>query len=121
EFRELAMHGSVGKMKAIASEVDVHELEQSSGRSALHKAAYWGHIKAVRYLLERGLDVNVQDHCGDTALHDATRFGHVEVAAALIDAGTNLSLTNSDDQTPLDLAAEYGKGEIAERLRAAKA
>ena len=117
EFRESAMHGSVGIMKRLADAADVHEAEASSGRTALHKAAFWGHIEAVRYLVEDvKLDPNTQDDLGDTALHDAARFGHLEVAEQLVKAGTDLTLTNAAGHNPLALAKEYGKQDLAALL-----
>jgi hypothetical protein len=117
DFRESAMHGSLGLMRRYAEQADVHEVEASSGRNALHKAAFWGHIEAVRYLAqELKLDPNAQDEMGDTALHDATRFGHLEVVQLLLDAGTNLTLTNSAGMNPHVLAVDYGKNEVAQLL-----
>jgi hypothetical protein len=57
EFRELAMHGSVVPAMQIAAKCDVHQVEATSGRSALHKAAFWGHNKMVEYLLNETLCV----------------------------------------------------------------
>ena len=80
EFREHAMHGSVEAAQKVASRADVHALEGTSGRSALHKAAFWGHVLMIEYLLkEARLNPDVQDFYGDTALHDAARFGHTPV------------------------------------------
>ncbi len=120
EFRDSAMHGSVGIMKRLADTADVHETEANSGRNALHKAAFWGHIEAVNYLLsDLKLDPNAQDDLGDTALHDAARFGHLEVAQALIDAGTDRSLRNAAGMNVAELAAEYGKDDVVAALRQA--
>ena len=43
-FREYAMHGSVYAARQMLKQggFDVHALEATSGRSALHKAAFWG-------------------------------------------------------------------------------
>ncbi len=121
DFRESAMHGSLGLMRRFAEKADVHEVERHSGRNALHKAAFWGHVEAVRYLAnELKLDPNVQDQMGDTALHDAARFGNEEVAEILLAAGTDLKLQNSAGMTPRELAIEYGKDRIAERIQAAE-
>lgn len=119
-FRDYAMHGSVGHMRKLVAEgqVDVHEVEASSGRSALHKAAFWGHIGAVRYLVtECGLDVDVQDHDGDTALHDAARFGHLECVEALLEAGANTSLKNAAGMDALAVAIELDKPDVVAALR----
>eukprot|EP01095_Lingulamoeba_sp_RSL-Kostka_P017191 TRINITY_DN879_c0_g1_i1.p1 TRINITY_DN879_c0_g1~~TRINITY_DN879_c0_g1_i1.p1 ORF type:complete len:416 (-),score=181.79 TRINITY_DN879_c0_g1_i1:73-1320(-) len=113
EFRELAMHGSVHLAKKVRDKSDVHQLEATSGRSALHKAAFWGHIQMTKYLVnECKLDTNVQDYAGDTALHDAARFGHVEVVKALLDGGASTSLKNKKNQTSLDVAIDHSKNEV---------
>ena len=74
-FREHAMHGSLERMKLLEN-VDVNATEEHTLRTALHKAAFWGHDHVVRYLLqERHSNVNTQDLRGCTALHDAAQFG----------------------------------------------
>ncbi|MEM8865113.1 MAG: peroxidase family protein [Planctomycetota bacterium] len=119
-FRESAMHGSLGLMRRYAEQADVHELEPSSGRNALHKAAFWGHTEAVRYLAnELKLDPNVQDQMGDTALHDAARFGNADVTQILLEAGTDLTLKNSAGMNAYELAVEYGKEDVAKQIQAA--
>merc|ERR1712107_679787 len=85
EFRERAMHGSLEFCQKLAPMCDVHEVENCSGQTALHKAAFWGHDHVVKFLLDEcKLDANVQDREGDTALHDACKFGHVATAKLLI-------------------------------------
>lgn len=117
-FRELAMHGSVGKMQEIAAQADVHEVEASSGRTALHKAAFWGHVDAVRYLIETcKLDLDAQDRDGDTALHDATRYGHPDVARLLLEAGADITIENGAGQDALSVAIDSDKADIAAMLR----
>lgn len=120
EFRDAAMHGSLGIMRRLAPQADVQEAEPSSGRTALHKAAFWGHIEAVRWLAcELQLDVNSQDQLGDTPLHDAARFGHLEVAEILLAAKPDLAIKNHAGMTAGDLAVEYGKERVAASIRAA--
>jgi len=110
EFRELAMHGSLLPLQKIhkSGKADVHQVESTSGRTALHKAAFWGHIHIVPYLLnECKINPNVQDIFGDTALHDAAKFGHEAVAMALVDGGTDLTIKNKEGWTPLQMAKEH--------------
>ncbi len=110
EFREFAMHGSVEYMRRIADEADVHGIEESSGRNALHKAAFWGHEEAVRYLVEEcKLDLNVQDFNGDTALHDAARFDHQQIVQTLLAAGADAGIVNHRGKSAAQVANDYKK------------
>jgi hypothetical protein len=73
----LCMHGSQEKAAEVArAGANVHALEATSRRSALHKAAFWGHTALLAYLTTTlRIDPNTQDTDGDTALHDAAKVG----------------------------------------------
>jgi ankyrin repeat protein len=118
EFRDLAMHGSLERMKEVASSgVNVNAAEAGSGRTPLHKAAYFGHGHVVAYLVTvAGTTIAVQDADGDTALHDAARFGHTKVIEALLKVGLDKGIKNTDGQTALDLAKTNEKKEAVELL-----
>jgi len=117
-FREAAMHGSLPVVKELAAKADVHQLELSSGRSALHKAAFWGHIETVLFLArDLKLNVNQQDYNGDTAAHDAARFGHINVVRALVENGANVGVRNKAGLTVADVAAQYEKPDIVGYLK----
>jgi len=125
EFREMAMHGSYGALKELFDEgnLDVHAVERASGRTALHKAAFWGHEAVVAYLLGTcKIDPSVKDYNGDTALHDACRFGgkdtpHYKAVEELLKGGANPSIKNNAGQTCLDVAKEYQKEMIVKILQ----
>jgi Ankyrin repeats (3 copies) len=114
-FRDLAMHGSLERMKELYAStkatLDVNAVENHSQRTALHKASYFGHGHVVSYLCQEIATTNIDaiDGDGDTALHDAARFGHVAVVQALLEKGANRTLINLDGQTPRDLATANGK------------
>eukprot|EP00811_Abedinium_folium_P008645 NODE_1798_length_2371_cov_9.468806.p1 GENE.NODE_1798_length_2371_cov_9.468806~~NODE_1798_length_2371_cov_9.468806.p1 ORF type:complete len:661 (+),score=99.06 NODE_1798_length_2371_cov_9.468806:126-1985(+) len=109
EFREHAMHGSTKRMKEVAGAANVHEQEPNSGRTALHKAALWGHVETIACLLyELKLDPNVADFSGDTALHEAARYGHKGVIDKLLAAGADPNKVNNDGKTCADLVEDYG-------------
>jgi len=121
EFRELAMHGSVAPAKLIATKCDVHQLEPTSNRSALHKAAFWGHNNMVAYLIkECKLDLNVRDNYGDTPLHDAAKFGHETIVRLLLEGGADRSVKNKEGKDPLAVALEHEKAKVVELLKAPK-
>ena len=117
-FREACMHGSIGPVQELSKKSDVHAIELTTGRSGLHKAAYWGHIDTVKFLVNNlKLDVNHQDNEGDTALHDAARFGHTEVVQFLVNSGANVNLKNKSGFTAMDIAKEYSKDKVQAVLK----
>jgi len=110
EFLERCMHGSISFVERLSATADVHALEKGSNRSALHKAAFWGHVGVVRYLVNvLRLNINLQDSSGDTALHDAARFGHEEIVSFLLEHGANASLSNNEGKTAAQVSRQYGK------------
>lgn len=120
-FRKEAMHGATDAMKKAAKDADVHQVEASSGRTAMHKAAYWGHDHVLPFLInEYRIDVNAQDFNGDTAAHDAAKFGHVKVVQQLVSGGANLTIKNKDGLDVFSLAERYGKTKVLEVLRKGK-
>lgn len=116
EFREYSMHGSLEKVQNLTKSSDIHAVEDYSGRSALHKAAFWGHTDVVEYLLELGLDANVKDFNGDTPLHDAARFAHEGVVRSLLVCPTvDMTVRNNDGRTALEVAKEYSASSVADK------
>lgn len=121
-FRELVMHGSLEPARELfKGGVDVHAVETSSGRTALHKAAFWGHDALMDFLLnDCKISVNAKDNEGDTALHDAARFGHGNVVKSILASGADRSIRNSAGKRAVDLAAEYEKPEVVAILGGSK-
>jgi hypothetical protein len=116
QLREAAMHGSLHVVKKLALVADVHEVEMNSGRTALHKAAFWGHDGTIEFLLGAKLNPNVQDHSGDTALHDAARFGHLKCVELLMHT-TDQSIRNNDGLTASELARQYAQPKVVALLK----
>jgi len=99
------MHGSVDVVKSLVEAgANPGSAESATGRTALHKAAYWGHIGTVNYLISTGkVNVNAVDCNGDLALHDASRFKHTACIEALAAVTADPNLKNKAGQTPTDL------------------
>lgn len=81
---------------------------------ALNKAAYAGHIDAVREILASGVDVNATLMFQYPPLLAAIHGGHPEIAELLLDHG--VSLTNKEDENPLIVAVQRARTEIVELL-----
>ena len=75
----------------------------SSAQTALHGASMYGFTEGVRYLVERGADVNKSStsRAGDTPLTLASLWGKVEVVRALVEAGADVNKRDSDGRSPL--------------------
>ncbi len=78
----------------------------------LHAAAYIRHrIGALRALLEKGADANVQDNRGKTALHNLFQkpsFSSVDGVRVLLQHGASPELANKQGETGLHAAAYTG-------------
>merc|ERR1712195_277267 len=102
------------KLRKLSSVADVHSLEKSSGRSALHKAAFWGHTHILKFLVsDCKIDPNVQDMYGDTAMHDAAKLGHLSCVDALLSSPrTKKKKKVHAGETASDIAAAYEQPEV---------
>jgi ankyrin repeat protein len=111
-------------MQAVVSAnagVDVNAKEPHSDRTAMHKAAIFGHSHVIEYLIESTTmkaNINAQDVEGDTPLHDAAKYGHVAVVQALLKAGADQSIVNHERKLAADLAKANGKDAVVAMLLA---
>ena len=95
------------------SQVDLNAADADSNRTALHKAAFWGHLHVIDYLTRTCLcNTDVIDFAGDTALHDAARFGHHGIVKELLAVGADSGIVNKEGHTALSLAKLHGKPDV---------
>lgn len=87
-----------------------------SGSTALHFAAYYGHVAVAQLLLGAHADPNAIDHAdaGGTPLHAAVANGQTRVAAVLLEAGADPALSDADGRTAIALAHFRGRTQIVE-------
>ncbi|MEO6236055.1 MAG: ankyrin repeat domain-containing protein [Vicinamibacterales bacterium] len=78
------------------------------GWTALHLAAFFGHLDATRSLLDAGADVNVvsRNTLTNTPLHAAAAGKHVEVALLLLERGASCGTADAGGYTALQIATE---------------
>ncbi|WP_374698721.1 ankyrin repeat domain-containing protein [Wolbachia endosymbiont (group B) of Limnophora tigrina] len=83
----------------------------------LHLAAMIGEVNAVRYLIGKGIDVNVRNALHHTPLHLAAGIGHAEVVKILIREGNaEMDVFDARNQTPMHYAVNNKKLEIVKLL-----
>ncbi len=86
------------------------ELDPTFGVSALEFAADFGHIDAMKTILEAGGTVNVRNRSRGTALIGAAFLGRLECVKFLLEAGADPTAMNNDRLTALtalDVPWEY--------------
>ena len=86
------------------------------GATALHQAAWGGHVEVVEFLINKGADIEAQDPWGTTVLHWAAWRGHVEVMKLLLDSGANPDTQDSAGGSPLHFAAHSGQESMVQVL-----
>ena len=72
------------------------------GETSLHIAVKNGDREMVKFLLDKGADVNVGDKYEATPLHFACRNGDGYIARMLVEFGGDLTIKAIDGRTPLD-------------------
>eukprot|EP01104_Vermistella_antarctica_P013343 TRINITY_DN4017_c0_g1_i1.p1 TRINITY_DN4017_c0_g1~~TRINITY_DN4017_c0_g1_i1.p1 ORF type:complete len:423 (-),score=86.38 TRINITY_DN4017_c0_g1_i1:104-1372(-) len=93
----------------------IHERDRS-GATALHAAAYSGHLECVRVLLEHGADVDATYNFKETPLHLASKEGHATCVRLLSEKGASVYAEDRWGDTPLHLASRYGRTSALQEL-----
>lgn len=105
EIIKAAKAGDLARLQALlASDESLLGARDADGSTALHCAAWKGHLNAVVHLLAAGADVhahNSNDHWGTTALHASAHANHGAIVQVLIDAGADVNATDLQGRTPL--------------------
>jgi ankyrin repeat protein len=87
------------------------------GWTALHLAAFNGHIEIIRLLLQHGADLNAKDNQKWTPIHYSVFQGSIPVLKVLLEA--RASIISAQDQTvatPFAMAINSKASQIAELL-----
>lgn len=78
-------------------------LPDNAGNSPLQIAALEGFADIVKFLLEKGADVDTRNIDKETPLIDAVENGHLEVVKLLLEHGANPRLGNAKGDEPYEL------------------
>ncbi len=81
-------------------------LDRTLNQDDIFKFVYGGNIKMVRWYLNTGTSVQVQDRHGDSLLMVATKCRQYRMMQFLLERGVRLDLKNKEQQTVLNIAAK---------------
>jgi ankyrin repeat protein len=113
-----AGHGECQVVELLIEKMRVPiDIKSGDGKTALHFAAAEGWGDVVKYLVDKGADLNAQDDNGDTPVYYAIRYKYPSLAKILIESDRALLMTKNDNgYTPLHMAAGLGFTELIETL-----
>ena len=102
EIHQAARQGELAKLKSLLDKTPgLLELKTEAGKTPLHFAVEGGQADIVRYLLDKGADINARNVAGETPLHYAAGWGFLDVIALLIEKGADVKARSNEGDTPL--------------------
>jgi ankyrin repeat protein len=119
ELYDAAAVGNLARVKQfVENEPSRANSFSPDGFPVVALAAVFGHLDVVRYLTERGADINASatNGSGYTALTGAVASGHTEIVRWLLQNGANPNHRYGAGYSPLLTAAANGHLEIVKRL-----
>lgn len=120
-FHEAAALGDINRIQAlIEGAPGCMNLLSADGWTALHLAAFFGHVDTVRFLLNNGADPHLFSRAFETniPLQAACASGAVEAALLLVDRTAAVDEAGPSGTTALMIAAQNGLSDVVDALLA---
>ncbi|CAB4489647.1 unnamed protein product [Rhizophagus irregularis] len=95
---------TIGLLDVLETEHNSISLQNRQQHTMLHIAAMLGYTRLCSVLIDKGIDLNLQDKYGFTALHYAAWTGKDDVVRLLMRVGSGDITPNFNDQYAIDLA-----------------
>ena len=117
EILDAAGKGDLAKLKELTEKnIELIDEKDEHLNTAIFYAAYRGHIKIVKFLFEKGVNINVKNKYGETPFHYASSGGFNDIIEFFLQKGININVQNNSLYTPLHYAIISGKKETVELL-----
>lgn len=122
-LRENAMmvatqYGKVEVVKVLVEHAGSNiEDRNAYGQTALHIAAWCGHIDLVSILVRNGADVNARMEDGSTPIMLAVDAGYHDVAYLLLCLGADPSIEDADGQSAMTLTSRLKAGVLLDAMQ----
>jgi uncharacterized protein len=112
----------IGDIEHVKNSLDIQpeliNAFSTDGFTPLGLACFFGHFEIVKYLVERGADVNIpsSNSLQVAPIHSSTAISNYEITDLLINNGADVNAKQLSGVTPLHSAAHNGKLEIIKLL-----
>jgi ankyrin repeat protein len=117
EIHNLAQKGDLEGVKTqIEQNPELINARDKEGRTPLHWACRGVHLEIVRFLVDKGADVNVEDYNKIVPLHSLAVRNNTKAIELLLAKGANVNAKDYGANTPLHYAAIYDAADAAALL-----
>lgn len=103
------MRNAVAVFLMVKHGADVRAISGYENGTALHAASRTGCAKIIRFLIQKGADVNARDWEQKTPLHFAAAEGQIAAIRLLFENGADINAQDESGYTPLHLMMMNGK------------
>lgn len=94
------------------SVVDFH----SQTFNLVHICSSYGSLKCLKYLFDKGTDVNLANNCNWMPIHFASKHGYSDMVNDIIKRGGLVNVQTKEGYSPIELAAWFGHFDITKIL-----
>ena len=102
DLANAASKGDRGRVESLlAGGADINSIVYSYDATALMLAARYGRLEMVKFLIDKGADINIKNRIGSTAIHVASEYGRIDVVKYLVKKGADVNAGNKYGYTPL--------------------
>lgn len=99
-LRQAAGSGSLDLVKFWMSK-NISATEETFYGSPISYASQLGQLDVLKYMIEKGADINKSDSAGQTPLHFAAENGQLKVMRYIIEHGAVVNVSDTSGDTPL--------------------
>ena len=103
-------------IQAVLEGADINVQDDSKFKGLISLGIEYNQVAFVKFLVDKGADLNIRDWCNVTPLMVASISNNNEIAKILIENGADLNLQDDIDRTALQMAITGFNDEIAEML-----
>jgi len=109
-----------GKLNIVKFLVEQHQfpldVQNFDAETALSAAVVEGHYDIVKFLIERGANINLGNCRSETPLHLAVVLGNLEIARLIVEEGAQVDTEDDCGDTPLHFAVREDKTDMVSYL-----